>query len=576
MISTPPFSKELSSPSPCDEKGASFRPNAETPLLGVVKTKLNIALFGSGLVSAHWNGAVYQPSEGVGGLDRVLAESLRDLNRPETRVVFWNMECVPIHNGLDAFTHHPSCPDPRFEGILDFLGNRLLRPAEELAPGHLVLGGSGWELSLSEHGNIACLRHVSSHEHNPSHCPVRAVLNINGDGMDRYGFSPPPRIYEAAGASQGIENSAPPRSAVRPNHDTSFTKHRIVVIGRSITSSWGNGDATIYRGLIRELSRQGHDILFLERDTKWSTAHRDLPAPDYCRVELYRSLEELKTDYARDIADSSFVIVGSTVPEGTAVGEWALKTAHGAVAFYDLDTPVTLGLLHKQECPYLSAELIPKYDLYLSVAGGTSLSILEAVYGARKARALYGSVDPELYYPEATFRPRWDLGHLGSHSHDLQPGLERLLLAPARLWPQGRFVVAGPQYPDRDYWPTNTEHVEPIDPNEHRRFYNSQRFTLNLTKSEGYAPSVRLFEAAASGVPIISDWRQGLDSFFIPGDEILISHTPLQTLRLLKDTPDAERDAIATQARERVLKEHTAKHRADELLHLLSEAISSE
>jgi spore maturation protein CgeB len=273
------------------------------------------------------------------------------------------------------------------------------------------------------------------------------------------------------------------------------------------------------------------------------------------------------------------VIVGSFVPEGRDVGEWAIQTADGVVAFYDIDTPVTLSMLHRNECPYASAELIPKYDLYLSFAGGTALSILEGVYRARKARPLYCSVDPAVYYPEPTFRPRWDLGYLGTYSDDRQPALERMLLAPARLWPGGRFVVAGPQYPDVISWPTNTERIEHIAPSEHRRFYSSQRFTLNVPRAEmvrlGCAPSVRLFEAAASGVPIISDWWQGIETFFSPGEEILISHTPLQTMHFLKDIPDDKRNSIAARALERVLKNHTAKHRAKELIELLSESIAS-
>ena len=137
---------------------------------------------------------------------------------------------------------------------------------------------------------------------------------------------------------------------------------RIVFLGLSITSSWGNGHATTYRGLVRALWARGHDVLFLERDVPWYAANRDLPRPPYGRTELYASLEDLKRRFAGDVGDADFVIVGSYVPEGVAVGEWVMATARGATAFYDIDTPVTLAKLEQGDTEYLTPELIPRYS----------------------------------------------------------------------------------------------------------------------------------------------------------------------------------------------------------------------
>src|SRR5581483_548045 len=116
-----------------------------------------------------------------------------------------------------------------------------------------------------------------------------------------------------------------------------------------------------------------------------------------------------------------------------------------------------------------------------------------------------------------------DLSYLGTYSLDRQPVLERLLIEPARRAPQLRFAVAGAQYPDGIEWPANVERIEHVAPAEHPEFYASSRFTLNVTRADmvraGYSPSVRLFEAAACGVPIISDYWQGLETFFQPGEE---------------------------------------------------------
>lgn len=342
----------------------------------------------------------------------------------------------------------------------------------------------------------------------------------------------------------------------------------IVILGLSITSSWGNGHATTYRGLVRELAKRGHRVLFLERDAPWYAENRDLPNPPYGETVLYSGLEELKDRFTSTIRRADLVIVGSYVPEGVEVGRWVTSTAGGATAFYDIDTPVTLAKLSRGDYEYLHPELIPRYDAYFSFTGGPTLRRLERCFGSPGARALYCSFDPELYFPEEA-EPRWDLGYMGTYSDDRQPTVDRLLQEPARRWREGRFVVAGPQYPETVRWSRNVKRIEHLEPKKHRRFYNQQRFTLNVTRADmiaaGWSPSVRLFEAAACGTPIISDSWPGLESIFRIGEEILIARTSSQVLQYLQDIPESERRALGQRARARVLSQHTAAHRAEEL-----------
>jgi spore maturation protein CgeB len=343
---------------------------------------------------------------------------------------------------------------------------------------------------------------------------------------------------------------------------------RLVILGLSITSSWGNGHATTYRGLVCELSARGHEVLFLERDMPWYAANRDLRSLSDSRIELYSSLQELKGRFAGEVRHADVVMVGSYVPEGVAVGEWVTATARGITAFYDIDTPVTLTKLARGDTEYLSAALVQRYALYLSFTGGPTLERLERQYGAPRARPLYCSVDPHLYYPEPC-EERWDLGYLGTYSLDRQSALDALLLDPARRWTQGRFVVAGAQYPPALAWPANVQRLEHLPPAEHRAFYNAQRLTLNITRADmvhtGYSPSIRLFEAAACATPIISDHWPGLETFFTPGKEILIARTAEEILHYLHELPESERVALGWRAHDRVLAEHTAAHRAAEL-----------
>ena len=342
----------------------------------------------------------------------------------------------------------------------------------------------------------------------------------------------------------------------------------VVVLGLSITSSWGNGHATNYRSLVRALEARGHQVLFLERDVPWYAANRDLPQPPYGRTELYASLAELQSRFSGAVAGADLVVVGSYVPEGVAVGRWVTDTARGVTAFYDIDTPVTMAALDAGTCEYLDCALVAAYDIYLSFTGGPTLGLIEQRYGATRALAFHCMVDPEAYTPLA-LPYRWDLGYLGTYSDDRQPVVDELLVEPARRRPDLRFVVAGPQYPATIDWPDNVERIEHLDPTEHPRFYASQRFTLNVTRADmvraGWSPSVRLFEAAACGVPVVSDGWQGLDTFFRPGREIVVAEGADDVLGALDGLDGGERDRMGQAARRRVLAEHTAAHRASAL-----------
>ena len=345
---------------------------------------------------------------------------------------------------------------------------------------------------------------------------------------------------------------------------------KLVVLGLSLSSSWGNGHATTYRALLEAFVRRGHDVLFLERDVPWYAGQRDLPDPGWCRLEFYRDLDDLQR-FDRAIVDADAVILGSYVPDGVAVGNRVQELARGIVAFYDIDTPVTLAKLERGDFEYLDPAAIPGYDLYLSFTGGPTLDFLETHYASPAARALYCSVDPSRYFPTGA-KKRWDLSYLGTYSPDRQPTFERLLLEPARALPERRFVVAGPLYPDDIAWPDNVERIEHLPPAEHAAFYSASRATLNVTRADmiaaGWAPSVRLFEAAACATPIVSDVGDGLDQVFVPDREVVLASTAADVIAALCRDDLA---AIGSGGQRRVLAEHSAAHRAAELERLLLE-----
>lgn len=344
---------------------------------------------------------------------------------------------------------------------------------------------------------------------------------------------------------------------------------RLIVLGLSLSSSWGNGHATTFRALLSAFAARGHEVLFLERDKPWYASNRDLPDPDFCELRYYGSVAEL--DRWRDeIADADAVVVGSYVPEGVAVGAYVQEFAKGVTCFYDIDTPVTLAKLARGDREYLTPEQIPGYAVYFSFTGGPTLTRLEREFGSPAARALYCSVDTSRYRPLPVTK-RWDLSYLGTYSDDRQPTLERLLIETARRCPDRRFAVAGPQYPETIDWPENVERIDHLPPAEHAAFYSASRFTLNVTRADmiaaGWSPSVRLFEAGACATPILSDRWDGIDDVFEPGREIILADTTDDVIAALGE--DAA--TLGANARRTVLDRHSAARRAEQFERDLSD-----
>jgi spore maturation protein CgeB len=352
---------------------------------------------------------------------------------------------------------------------------------------------------------------------------------------------------------------------------------RIVIFGLTMSSAWGNGHATLWRALCRALDARGHCVVFFERDVPYYARHRDLRHPEGCDLRLYASWDDVEPEAARELREADVGMVTSYCPDGRAASRLVLGSPVAVKAFYDLDTPVTLErLAHGEEVPYLPEGGLGGFDLVLSYTGGRALDTLRDALGARAAAPLYGSVDPERHFPvPPDSARRSDLSYLGTYSADRQEALEALFIEPARRRAGLRFALAGSQYPDGFPWTPNIFYLSHMPPQDHPAFFCSSGLTLNVTRRPmadmGFCPSGRLFEAAACGTPLLSDWWEGLDAFFAPSEEILIAATTDDVLAAL-DLTDAERGRIARNARVRTLECHTAARRAAELEALLERA----
>jgi spore maturation protein CgeB len=346
---------------------------------------------------------------------------------------------------------------------------------------------------------------------------------------------------------------------------------KLVVFGLTVSSSWGNGHATLWRGLFRALERLGHDFVFFERDVTYYAGARDLTEIPGGELVLYPDWDTVRPVARKAVRDADVAIVTSYCPDGIAAADLIFDDGGSLAVFYDLDTPVTLARLSRGEAlPYIGARGLADFDLVLSYTGGKALDALRRTLGARHAVPLFGHVDPEIHSPVARAEHyRADLSYLGTYAEDRQDALMQLFVEPARARREQRFVIGGALYPDDFPWSENIYFVRHLPPPEHPAFFSSSRLTLNVTRHDmaamGWCPSGRLFEAAACGTAIISDEWNGLDSFYTPGEEILPARTAGDVLAAL-DLSNAEIRRIAAAARERTLAEHTSGHRAAELI----------
>lgn len=349
---------------------------------------------------------------------------------------------------------------------------------------------------------------------------------------------------------------------------------RIVIFGLSISSAWGNGHATLLRGLLRELHAAGNDIYFFERDVPYYAAHRDTAKFDYARLELYSDWDTTAAKASELLRDTDVAVVTSYCPDGAAAGELILQSKAQRKVFYDMDTPVTLAAIEAgQAVPYLPNNDLSGFDLVLSYTGGHALHELRNKLRAKAVAALYGWVDPHVYrrtVPTQSFVA--DLSYLGTYSPDRQAALETLMLRPAARFTQKRFLIAGAMYPCTDHWPGNVRLLEHVAPPDHPAFYSSSPLTLNVTRGSmarmGYCPSGRLFEAAACGTAVVSDWWTGLDLFFEPGQEILIATDSSDAIAALARSSRGLEE-IGKRAQTRTLDCHTAKIRAQRFMRLV-------
>jgi spore maturation protein CgeB len=355
---------------------------------------------------------------------------------------------------------------------------------------------------------------------------------------------------------------------------------KIVVFGLSVTSSWGNGHATTYRALLAALHKRKHRIVFFEKDEEWYASNRDLSSPEFCDVRLFKEWRSILPVVRQELRDCDVAVLGSFFPDGIRAAQELISSNVPVKAFYDIDTPITLKKLRAGGAEYLRAEQVAGFDLYLSFTAGPILQQLQTEFSARRALPLYCSFEPDVYYPRRTFRRyECDFSYMGTYASDRQAKLDELFVSCAQNLPKHRFILAGPQYPAKLKWPRNVRHIRHLSPRWHPHFYSSSRLTLNLTRKDmvdwGFSPSVRLFEAAGCGCPIVSDNWPGLGTVLKIGEEVLLVQNSADVISILKDADETELQRIGRAARDRVLTEHSAAKRSEQFEMYVAETMAA-
>jgi spore maturation protein CgeB len=343
---------------------------------------------------------------------------------------------------------------------------------------------------------------------------------------------------------------------------------RIAFFGSSLVSSYWNGACTYYRGIIRALHERGHRTTFYEPRAFERQEHRDIPDPDWANVVVYEPEDAARAVEAAAGAD--LVVKASGVGVNDALLERTVLDLPGRAlrVFWDVDAPATLARIEGHPDDPL-AERIGDYDCVLTYGGGDPVVRRYEDLGARECVPIYNALDPATHHPApARGAFRADLTFLGNRLPDREARVHEFFLRAAREAPERRFLLAGNGWSDVEL-PANVRVLGHVGTADHNALNSSALAVLNVTRAgmaaNGWSPPTRVFEAAGAGACLITDAWRGIEDFLSPGDEVLVAADGAEVAASLCSLDPVRASAIGAAARERVLAEHTYRHRAAQL-----------
>jgi spore maturation protein CgeB len=356
---------------------------------------------------------------------------------------------------------------------------------------------------------------------------------------------------------------------------------KIAFYGSSLLSSYWNGAATYYRGLLRALAEYGHDITFYEPDILDRRHHRDIAPPAWCKVVVYPATDDGLRTAAAGAATADAVVKASGV--GFADAELLRATMaaapdHALRIWWDVDAPATLADLVADSAHSLRPALA-NFDLVLTYGGGEPVVATYRSFGARDCVPIYNALDPGTHHPVAPdHRYAADLAFLGNRLPDREARVEEFLLRPAWQLPAQRFLLGGAGWDDKQC-PPNVAKVGHVKTAAHNAFNVTPRAVLNINRASmatvGFSPPTRLFEAAGAGACLITDAWDGIEMFLTPEAEVLVARDGADVAAILRSLSAAKAAEIGAAARRRILAEHTYDRRGATLHRVLSDAMAA-
>lgn len=354
---------------------------------------------------------------------------------------------------------------------------------------------------------------------------------------------------------------------------------QIAFWGSSLVSAYWNGAATYYRGILRALAHQGHQITFYEPDAYERQKHRDIPDPDWARIVVYNHTDENEVLKHLAAAATADVVVKAS---GVGVLDGWLEQKISALQdtckiFWDVDAPATLDRLHASASdPFHSA--LPKFDSVLTYGGGTPVTNAYIQLGAKSCTAIYNAFDPDHHFPiDSNPRFTCDLSFLGNRLPDREARVDEFLFRAATLAADEQFILGGSGWADKNL-PPNVKYVGHVYTRDHNAFNCSARAVLNVSRESmaryGFSPATRIFEAAGAAACIITDDWEGIDYFLSRDREILVAQNGDDVVRTLRSLSFERAREIGLAARRRVLQDHTYTQRGKLVEALLQTAVA--
>lgn len=356
-------------------------------------------------------------------------------------------------------------------------------------------------------------------------------------------------------------------------------KLTIAFFGSSLVSSYWNGAATYYRGIIKALAALGHHVTFFEPDALDRQLHRDIENPPWAKVVVYPPSPRGAAHALASAEDADIIVKASGVG---VLDEWLEQAVVDfspaderqiCKIFWDVDAPATLERIHNDAFdPFRS--LIPRYDLILTYGGGQPVIDAYRALGARVCCPIYNAVDPDIHHP-VDVDPRFvaTLGFLGNRLPDRELRVHEFFFTAVNAMPEAKFLLGGSGWGDVVPYLENLNYLGHVYTGDHNAFNCSPLAVLNINRDSmaktGFSPPTRVFEAAGAGACLIIDSWQGIECFLEPGKEVLVASSGKEVVEHLKNLTPEKARTIGEAAKNRVLSEHTYRHRARELEMLL-------